>query len=284
MNEHFVDIGITLHVYEWSGDRQPFVLLHGLASNSHTWHLVAERLAARGHRVIAFDQRGHGRSDKPESGYDFGTITADLAKLLDALQIEQPVLAGQSWGGNVVLSFGVTYPDAARGLVFVDGGFFDMQMGDPSWEKAATRFQPSPLEGRPRAHLKLYLSENHPDWGDAGIEATLASFETLPDGTLRPWLSHNRHLRILRAMWEQRPRDLYHRVQVPVLIAVAQNSRQAMWTTQKAQQVGVAQTSLRDVTVQWFAETDHEIHLQRPDALVTSMLDWLDRLHAPIQE
>ena len=57
-------------------DAVPFVLVHGLSSNARLWDGVGERLRERGHSSAALDQRGHGHSDKPESGYDFATVTA----------------------------------------------------------------------------------------------------------------------------------------------------------------------------------------------------------------
>ena len=113
---------LTLHVREWRHDdadsnpgvdgsaKPPFVLVHGLASNARTWDEVAPILAANGHRVIAVDQRGHGLSDKPEGAYDFAAVTADLHALLDELELEKPIIAGQSWGGNVALAFGARDP------------------------------------------------------------------------------------------------------------------------------------------------------------------------------
>src|SRR5438552_12669283 len=98
--------GVALHVEQRSGDpsRAPFVLVHGLASNARLWDGVAEHLHAAGHTVIAIDQRGHGRSDAPETGYDLDTAVADLVALIGALELQRPVLAGQAWGGHAVLA------------------------------------------------------------------------------------------------------------------------------------------------------------------------------------
>src|SRR5262249_27599103 len=72
----------------------PIVLVHGLASNLRLWDGVAERLNAEGHTVVAVDQRGHGRSDAPDSGYEIGTAVADLLALIQALGLERPLVAG----------------------------------------------------------------------------------------------------------------------------------------------------------------------------------------------
>lgn len=279
--DKYIDVGLRLHVREWPGKEVPFVLLHGLSSNCRTWEGVAERLAAAGHRVVTVDQRGHGLSDKPASGYDFATVTADLASLLSALQLEQPIVAGQSWGGNVVLEFGVRYPELARGLGFVDGGFIDHKARpNPSWEAVSTELRPPDLDGTSREILERRIREAHPDWSDAGIAATLANFETLPDGSIRRWLDIPSHMLILRAMWEQRPRELYPRVTKPVLICAADSGD--AWTVHKRRQVAAAEAGLPHREVHWFLGTDHDIHVHRPDQLAQLFLQaWASGIWRP---
>lgn len=274
--DHFIDVGPTLHLREWAGTKIPFVLLHGLSSNCRTWDVVAAEVAGAGHRVIAVDQRGHGLSDKPDNGYDFATITADLARLIKVLALNHPILVGQSWGGNVLLDFGVRYPHLACGLAFVDGGFLDLHARpDASWEKIAAELKPPPLAGTPQIDMEARMKTHHPDWTTGGIEAALANFETLPDGTVRPWLTLDRHMAILRAMWEQHPAALYAQVAAPTLICVAQNRTDPHWTALKAKQVAAAQASLPLSVVRWFENTDHDIHVHRPQALARLLLDTL---------
>ena len=104
-----VAAGIELRVLRWqppldsgtvAASGAPFLLVHGLASNARLWDGVARRLASAGHSAVAVDLRGHGHSDKPESGYDFATIVEDMRALIGALGLgfERPILVGQSWG------------------------------------------------------------------------------------------------------------------------------------------------------------------------------------------
>ena len=107
-------------------------------------------------------------------------------------------------------------PDSRPASCFVDGGYLDLQARpEATWETVADQLRPPNLAGTPRAHLKERIWAMHPDWTEAGVEATLANFETLPDGTVRPWLNLERHMRILRALWEQRPGQLYAQVPAP---------------------------------------------------------------------
>lgn len=268
VTDRFIDIGLRLHIREWPGHKKPFVLVHGLSSNCRTWEGVAEHLAAAGHHIVTLDQRGHGLSDKPDEGYDFGTITADLLKLLDTLQLERPILAGQSWGGNVMLDFGARYPGRACGLAFIDGGYLDLRnRPDATWEKVSVELRPPDLLGTPRDILKNQIREMHPDWSEMGIEAMLANFETLPDGTVRPWLALQRHLKILRALWEQTPTTLYPQLTEPVLICVAEDHKHPDWMKVKAKQVNAAHNLIEQVEVHWFENTDHDIHIQKPAVL-----------------
>src|SRR5919204_6730228 len=115
--------GVSLHARDWGGLGTPVVLLHGLASNARIWDGAAQRLAGAGMRVVALDQRGHGESEQPASGYDFATVGRDLAAALDALGLQGPVLVGHSWGANVALQYAAERSEAVAGLVLVDGGF-----------------------------------------------------------------------------------------------------------------------------------------------------------------
>lgn len=269
--------GLHLHVREWTGAGLPFVLLHGLASNCRTWEAVARYLNAAGHPVITVDQRGHGLSDKPETGYEFEEVTADLKALLHKLEFAQrPILAGQSWGGNVVLDFAVRYPDAACGIVLVDGGFIELSARPgATWEKISVELRPPNLLGTPRSVLAARFREWHPGWSDEGIENSLANFETLPDGTVRPWLTLDRHMQILRALWEHHPSQLYARVKVPVLICPA-DTGDTQRSNRKRQAVKQAEECLSRCRVHWFEATAHDIHVHRPEALAQVMLQTLE--------
>ncbi|MEZ4861292.1 MAG: alpha/beta hydrolase [Caldilineaceae bacterium] len=267
--------GIQIYTRQWPGERTPFVLLHGLASNCRLWEQVAQQLAAAGHAVVTVDQRGHGQSDKPEDGYDFATVTADLAALLDTLHLDRPIVAGQSWGGNVVLEFGARYAGRAQGLAFIDGGFLDLQLRpEGSWEATAERLRPPVLLGTPVTAIRARIRQANPEWSDDAVEAVLANFEVLADGTVRPWLSLRNHMAILRQLWEQRPPMLFPQVQEPVLICVAMDGNSER-VAQKEQQVEAAQRALAHSVVQRFENTHHDIHAHRPQALAQLFLQTL---------
>ncbi len=264
---------VELSVREWRGDGRPFLLVHGLASNAMTWELVARRLHGQGHRVVAVDQRGHGRSDKPETGYGFDKVTVDLSALIETLGLQQPIVAGQSWGGNVVLDFASRNPQQLSGLVLVDGGLIDLS-GRPgaTWEQIAVNLKPPNLLGTPRPEMIERFHAFHPHWSEAQIELQMGNYETLEDGTIRPWLSLEHHMEILRSLWEQKPSTLFDSVTTPTLIAIADSGppeRRVM----RAEEAHRLQETKSHVRARAFEGAAHDIHIDQPDELSEWILD-----------
>ncbi len=264
-----------LHIRQWPGALRTVVLVHGLASNCMTWEATACALSAAGHAVVSVDQRGHGRSSKPEGGYGFDDVTGDLHALIQQLGLDRPIVAGQSWGGNVVLDFAARHPAAVSGIVLVDGGFIDLQAKPgATWESISLQLTPPALAGIPRAAMQARMQLVHANWSAAGVQHQLANFETLADGTIRPWLTLERHMLILRALWEQRVGKIYPQVTAPVLLLAAEEvSRERL--VQKRAEVAAASALLRSCQVHWFADTDHDIHVQRPHETAALILQAL---------
>ena len=221
--------GLRLRVREWPGDGPTVVLVHGLASNARIWDAVAPRLAERC-RVVAYDQRGHGLSDTPADGYGFAEVVGDLRRLIETLGLGRPTLVGHSWGGNVVLELAATYPDAVAALALVDGGFIELA-DDPrmTWERVADELAPPDLTGLTFAQLveRARGGVAGDYWSDAVAATLRTSFEDGPDGRIRPRLTRDRHLAILRALWEQRPSELYGRIRCPTLVVPARRAAEA---------------------------------------------------------
>lgn len=111
----FADLeGIRLH-YESRGEGLPVVLVHGLGLSDDMWRHQVPALAER-YRVITFDNRGHGESEKPMGPYDMSMFVEDTRKLLDFLELEKPVLVGLSMGGGIVQAFTFAHPERVRAL------------------------------------------------------------------------------------------------------------------------------------------------------------------------
>ena len=108
--------------YLATGQGHPVVLIHGVGLNKEMWGGQFVGLASD-YRVIAYDMLGHGQSPRPESGTDLQGYAAQLAELLDHLQIPQATVIGFSMGGLVARAFALHYPQRLAALVVLNSVF-----------------------------------------------------------------------------------------------------------------------------------------------------------------
>jgi pimeloyl-ACP methyl ester carboxylesterase len=261
--------GVALQVRRWPAPGRPFLLVHGLASNARMWDGVAARLAARGFAVHAVDLRGHGGSDGPEDGYDTETAAADVAALAGRLEPAHPVLAGQSWGGNVVVEVAARRPDLPHGLALIDGGWLHLADSYSTADDAWAALAPPLLPAVPLAEVRGWLRRMHPDWPDSGVEGTLGNFEELPDGTARVRLTRDRHESILRSLWRHRPRELYPAITAPAMLLPAGHSMSAG----RRDRVTEAAAALPHVQIRWYEGADHDLHAQHPARVAADLAE-----------
>jgi non-heme chloroperoxidase len=95
--------------YEDHGGGIPVVLVHGYLLDGRSWEKQESALLAAGYRVITYDRRGFGASSRPSVGYDYDTLAADLAALLDALDLHDSVLVGFCAGTGEVTRYLATF-------------------------------------------------------------------------------------------------------------------------------------------------------------------------------
>lgn len=258
-----LDVGdAALGARSWPGARRPVLLVHGLSSNARLWDAVAADLADAGHAVVAVDLRGHGTSAAvPDTAADpTRQAAADLAAACAGLGWDAPVVAGQSWGGNVVVQLAADRPDLVHGLALVDGGWLHLadrwDTVDDAWEVLA----PPRFAGLTAEALRERLQAGHPGWSEGAIEATVANLAQHPDGTVTPWLARERHHAIVASMHAQRPRELYPAITCPVLLLVAGTAHAL---------VEEAAAALAHAKVVEFPGGDHDLHAQHPDRVAT---------------
>jgi pimeloyl-ACP methyl ester carboxylesterase len=266
--------GVRLHWLEWtSGEpREPALfLLHGLSSNARVWERMAARLPGR--RIVALDQRSHGPSDAPATGYALDDLVADAAHAIRELGLGRPLVAGHSWGAMIALALAAEHPELASGLVFVDGPAtsFSRFM---TWDEASQRMQPPlPVYGdldEAAEAQRRYLGDA---WGDdlrAFVRAGLVAAER---GGLRSTLTAEVRLQILREMFDFQPELLFANVEGPILLAMAGR----LWEgapsefAQRRRRAADEVVELRpDARVRWY-DSLHDVPLIRPAELAADV-------------
>ncbi len=264
-----------LHHVDLPGHGPPVVLVHGLASCLRLWDGVAARLHGLGHRVVACDLRGHGLSPKPEGPYDLPTVAADLAALIEQLEIGPCLLAGQSYGGTVVMQVAADRPDLVDRMVCVDGGFLDLGRRYAEWERCWKELAPPPLTGRPVAALRLRMRSERAGWPPEALEGQLACFEVRADGTVAPWLTKERHHDVLRGLWSVDAPALWARMSAAVLLVVAQRpgSRARTKNHDDVERCHAVLAEHTTSMVMWM-DGDHDLHAQQPEPVARLIHDW----------
>ena len=262
--------GLSFHYRDWGGVGQPIVLLHGLASTSHIWDMVAPILV-NNYRVVALDQRGHGESDTPDHGYDFPTVVSDMYAFIHSLDFNKPLVFGHSWGGDVALEYAVAHQGEVKGLGFVDGGTINIA-GRPgnTLEQAMIDMAPPMWEGMTFDKLEERAKTWRPPsmLSPQHIEILRSNFRQQDDDTITSRLSRANHLRIIEALWNHSPPDLYKQLICPVLLMPARQKDSdsvADRRTRKEASIAEASKLIPNSMTVWMEDSVHDVPIQRPE-------------------
>ena len=277
--------GLDMRYLDWGGDGEPLLALHGLASSAH-WYDIVARLLRHRYRIIAPDQRGHGQTTQAPSGYDWHTLSGDLAALLDHVSAEitgfgQPVAAlGHSWGGHVVSNFAAHYPDRVRRIVMIDGGFLDGRLfPEPTWEAFSDRLRPRNVTGDREEFLNR-LREQMDGWWNSEIERIVQTMVYEDEnGQIQDILRPQNQAQVIRAMWDDPCSSTLPQVQCPTLLIAAgpvPERANSDFAQLRSRMVGAAEATLPNGRAHWIPETVHDIGYHKPEELARVILEFLE--------
>jgi pimeloyl-ACP methyl ester carboxylesterase len=146
-----------------AGEGIPVVLLHGLTATRRYVVMGSRALERSGHRVVAYDARGHGASTPPDDGeaYGYDVLTTDLVAVLDGLGIERAVLAGASMGAHTILRAALDVPERVAGLVAITPAYDPVDHDDDGRLARWDRLSDGLREGGVESFVAAY--GEHPD-------------------------------------------------------------------------------------------------------------------------
>jgi pimeloyl-ACP methyl ester carboxylesterase len=265
---------LVVRVHRAPRPRGAAVLVHGLASNARMWDACASALVGRGLSCVAVDLRGHGRSAALGATGQVGTAPAadDVAAVVDVLRedgtLPSPVvLAGQSWGGNVVLEVAARHRGTADAVALVDGGWLRFDR-DVAFEELWARLAP-PTWGATTWPQLLERLAPVDVWGPHALPAVLGNLTVDGAGHVRNVLAPQSHEQILRSMYDADPRTLYRAVELPTLLVPAGDGPGAALVEEAA-------AALPRARVRRYEGAHHDLHLQHPARLAADLAELLD--------
>ena len=204
-----------LAVEDTPGDRAEIVLLHGLTATRRYVVMGSNALQRAGHRVVAYDARGHGESD-PQQPYDYAALAADLLGVLDEHRLDRAVLAGASMGAHTAVRAALDHPGRVAGLVLITPAYLPGEPKDlERWDALARGLRERGVEGFVEAY------------GEPGVPE---SFRETVLTVLRQRLKRHRHPEAVADALEQVPRSApfaeeadLARIDVPTVVVASRD-------------------------------------------------------------
>lgn len=162
MAEHEIERDGTALSVSDNGEGEAVVLLHGLTATRRYVVMGSKRLERGGHRVVAYDARGHGRSSPASdpAAYGYDALAADLLAVLDGLGIERATMAGASMGAHTIAAFALAHPERVAGACLVTPAYAPERDRDlEHWDALAAGLRTGGVDG----FLAAYPIEQVPD-------------------------------------------------------------------------------------------------------------------------
>jgi 3-oxoadipate enol-lactonase len=122
MTEQYADVNGIKICYEVAGEGEPLLLVHGFGSKKESW-IAQFPVFSKHFKVIRFDNRGAGKSDRPKGTYTMEIFADDIKGLMDHLGIEKTYIAGWSLGGMIVQNFVLKYPEKVKKVILINTNY-----------------------------------------------------------------------------------------------------------------------------------------------------------------
>jgi 2-(acetamidomethylene)succinate hydrolase len=261
---HRIDVGrLTLNVRE-VGAGPLMIFLHGITSNSAIWDPIA--LALKGSfRCIAVDQRGHGLSDKPATGYRANDYAGDVAALIGKLNVGAAIVVGNSLGARNAVATAVLRPDLVTSVVAIDfTPFIEVEIMDA----LETRVKAGDRSFASQAEIETYLRDRYPLMPPYAVTRRATSAYETVDGRLRPRAMPKAMADTVDGLREELE-TAFQKVTRPVLVVRGAESKfvtaAALEKTRKLRP---------DLPVLVVPKVDHYVNEEAPEIMTQAILDF----------
>ena len=259
--------GTKLHYYRTGGEKPPLLLVHGITDDGLCWTPLAKDLEAD-YDIIMLDLRGHGKSDAPDDGYDFVTISGEVADFLNGLSLEKPIVMGHSIGAITALSVGAYYPDLPRAIVLEDP--------PPFWDKNP----PTPEMKETKSGIRMWLSATKRMTSN-DLYAMAQENRKWSEAEISPWVDskHRFSPKLIDAIadLETLADDfLEHvsKISCPTLLFTADNAMGAILKPKEASELGQLIPQFEQVNI---PDAGHNIHREQYSIYIKALKTFFEK-------
>jgi 3-oxoadipate enol-lactonase len=253
--------GINLH-YEMNGRGQSLLFIHGLGLSSQDWEFQVP-VFSKAYKVVTFDLRGHGRSDKPPGPYSIQSFASDTAGLIKALGIESAHVVGWSLGGGIAFQLAIDFPALVKTLAIVNFGPVGFRNSPEDKQVLDQRLETVREHGM-RAMGETLSIALFPDAELASVRA--AFVERYAENDPRAFIDAN------LAMVAWNVTDKIGSIQCPTLIVAADQD----FTPVAEKEAYV--TLMPNARLVVISDTRHATPLERPQKFDAALMEFLSRV------
>jgi pimeloyl-ACP methyl ester carboxylesterase len=259
------DDGTRLYTVMMGSGDTTVLLAHGVSVTMREWNVIADKLVALGYRVIAFDQRGHGKTTIGSQGISSAAMAADYKALLEHFSLKNAILLAHSMGTFLSILFMITYPESARqhlkAAVLMSPFAGDVYKGAPQSRLqiglirsgVMQRIVGSEVLGAVLFGTTLYGDQPSP----AGVKVFLEEFRSNDQRKLIP---------IFEAFGAESYYDRLHTIPIPVTLICGRKDRTTPpWHTEKLA------ANIPDARVVWVEGAGHLLNWEAPDVVVEAV-------------
>jgi pimeloyl-ACP methyl ester carboxylesterase len=288
--------GITLEYLDWGGSGEALLFLAGLGSTGHIFDDMAPNFTNR-FRVLALTRRGYGKSDKPQSGYEFGILVNDIRQFVDALKINRVTLVGHSLGGLEGAAFAQAFPEQVHKVVYLDSAYPYAEPGVKETLAHIGSLAPrrSAKDITNLAALRTWFQKNRPGWNNA-CEADLRNTRRAEPGGYSGGSSTPDFVEAASMKGFTQPLPDYTKIQAPALAFFADHQMDKLFA-QLPESKRIKAEAPTKAAKEWFSsyikrfaaevknarvvelpDTDHFCFIQRQDDVVRHMDGFLKEI------
>ena len=265
---------VKLHVDDTGGSGRPVVLIHGWPLSGESWSEQVPALTTAGYRVVSYDRRGFGRSDKPGKGYDYDTLAEDLSNVLEELDLTDVTLVGFSMGGGEVARYVAKHGEGrVRSVVFAAAVPPYLMQSDDNPEGPLTKELAGEMEAGLRADRETFFDGFLMDFFSA--DGTLKVSESQRQDALRLCLQSEQDaaLGCMEAFGTTDFRGDLPKITVPTLVIHGDSDATVPFEGSGARtHAAVPQSQLVVVP-----DAPHGFNVSHADAFNTALLEFLRR-------